>query len=103
MTDNFTPYPDCTNGEVSLVGGSSLREGRVEICVNGTWVTVCETSFDANNAVVICNQLGYPGLGLLVLKGRFHSLRKFNALSVCQQIILTSHFNSFTQGGYGID
>ena len=64
--DNFTPYPDCTNGEVSLFGGSSPREGRVEICVNGTWVTSCENSFDANDGVVICNQLGYPGLGLFV-------------------------------------
>ena len=64
--DNFTPYPDCTNGEVSLVGGGSPREGRVEICVNGTWVTSCVNSFDANDAVVICNQLGYPKVGLKV-------------------------------------
>ena len=69
--DTFTPFPDCSNGEVSLVGGSSLREGRVEICVNGTWVTSCENSFGANDALVICNQLGYPGLGVFVLKFEF--------------------------------
>ena len=58
--------PDCTDGEVSVVGGSSSREGRLEICVNGAWGTVCDKSFDVNNAVVICNQLGYTGLGLFV-------------------------------------
>ena len=63
-------YVGCINGEVGLFGGDNLKEGRVEICVNGTWVTVCENSFDANDAVVICNQLGYPGLGLFVLKGK---------------------------------
>ena len=71
--DNFTRYPDCSNGEVSLVGGSSSREGRVEICLNGTWVTLCVNSFDVNDGVVICNQLGYSGLGLFALEGEFHS------------------------------
>ena len=80
----FTPFPDCTNGDVSLVGGGSAREGRVEICVNGTWVTACEDSFDANGAVIICNQLGYPGLGVFVLKCEFQSFR----------IILIRYFNT---------
>lgn len=74
-------YVGCIHGEVSLVGGDSLSEGSVEICVNGTWVTVCEDSFDANDAVVICNQLGYPGLGSFVLKGRF-DVHKINVLSL---------------------
>ena len=65
-------YVGCINGEVGLFGGDSPREGRVEICVNGTWVTVCKDSLDANDTVVICNQLGYPGLGL---KGQFHLLK----------------------------
>ena len=68
-------YVACSNGEVGLFGGESPREGRVEICMNWTWVTVCEDSFDVNDAVVICNQLGYPGLGLFVLKDKIDSLK----------------------------
>ena len=68
-------YLGCIHGEVGLFGGDSPREGRVEICVDGTWVTVCEDSFDINDAIVVCNQLGYPDLGLFVLKRKFHSLK----------------------------
>ena len=48
-----------TTGEIRLVGGVSASEGRVEVNVEGTWVSVCDNGWDDDNAAVVCRQLGY--------------------------------------------
>ena len=39
--------------------GSNAYEGRLEICINFVWGTVCDDSFDDSDARVACRQLGY--------------------------------------------
>ncbi len=50
------------DGDLRLEGGvdnidASTREGRIEICVNNAWGTVCNNSFNVPDARVACKQL----------------------------------------------
>ena len=49
----------CSHGTLQLVSGWSSNEGRVVICINGVWGTVCDDGWDSNDARVMCTQLGY--------------------------------------------
>lgn len=56
---NFLPG-HCTHGDLHLADGSSSLEGRVEMCYNEEWGTICDDGWRGNmNVVVICRQLGF--------------------------------------------
>ena len=55
---------NCTHGNIRLSGGLGPTEGRVEVCVQGRWSGVCHSSWNYQDAFVVCRQLGYPATGL---------------------------------------
>ena len=52
------------DGDIRLVGGSSELEGRVEVCYNNQWGTVCDDFWSSTDANVACGQLGYGFYGM---------------------------------------
>ena len=63
MNDN------CTHGDLRIASRSDdesalSSEGRLEICVNGVWGTICDLKYGTRDATVACKQLGYDGQGM---------------------------------------
>ena len=57
---------ECNDTEVQLVGSQSPYDGRLEICIDGLWRTVCDDNWDKRDAAVVCRQLGYNGSEFII-------------------------------------
>ena len=53
----------CQDGNVKLVGGQSVYEGRVEVCLSQRWGTVADDGWSTADVQVVCRQLGYKTQG----------------------------------------
>ena len=66
FTEPSTSFANCTDEQIRLVGGGNDSLGRVEVCFNNAWGTVCNSRFGTNEAKVICRQLGFSDIGEVV-------------------------------------
>ena len=63
MYNYFAEPGSCEEGTVRLVDGVIEQEGRVEVCSNGVWGSICDQNWDKTDAHIVCQQMGYPELG----------------------------------------
>ena len=73
VLDSRSILSNCSDGDVRLVGGTSSNEGRVEICINQAWGSICYSTYrytwrntwNINEGKVVCRHLGQQPLGRL--------------------------------------
>ena len=58
---------NCQTGDIRLQDGPNVREGRVEVCINNAWGTVCNNLFGVDDAIVTCAQMNFSSEGKICI------------------------------------
>ncbi len=64
FTSVIIDFSDCTDGDIRLISIGNPLEGRVEVCHEAVWGTVCSNGWETAEANVACKQLGYSRSGI---------------------------------------
>ena len=74
----------CRTGDIRLVGGQTEMEGRVEMCINYIWGTVCDNQWSPAHTKVVCRYMGFSEIdGKIVIMNTRISILILLAIKVC--------------------
>ena len=73
---------DCEERDIRLTDDrfSTPLEGRVQVCLNGVWGTVCDDGWQEENNDVVCRQIGAKlgvdilSNGIFMLHTKFYNI-----------------------------
>ena len=55
----YITHSNCSDGEIRLAGKVTTTSGRLEICYNKVWGTVCSRGWELKDSYVACRELGF--------------------------------------------
>ncbi len=64
-----TPFDSCSTGDVRIVpdyyNSGTSQDGRLELCINNAWGTICDSRFDNKEAAIACSSvIGFSRQGM---------------------------------------
>ena len=82
------PLAPCASGDLRLSGGNIINEGRIEICINNVWGTICDDNWSDTDANVACRKLGFSAQSKSAVRCSLTMMQSFSPQMLWHLVML---------------